>query len=221
MKSIKLLVLTCAAACGLSAAPQTPQTPAPEANPNAAYNLVGISYTNIGLDPEESSNISMNGFSIGYTHGFSISKKLPLFIETGVKFSLGIHSDSERYYDDYEDYGFKATVTEKLASLSVPVNVAYKYSINDQFSIKPYLGLNVKVNVLGSTTYKVDHEKETMNWYDNDNDGYFKRFQMGWHIGVGAQYSKYYLGLDYGTDFIKLADEISSGTFNLTLGYSF
>lgn len=184
-------------------------------NQHPDYNIVGISYTNIGLDVEEGKDISMNGFSVNYTHGFNLTKKLPLYFETGVNFSLGVYSKTQKYE------GEKYKTSEKLSFISVPLNIAYKFDVNDKFSVKPFLGLNAKVNVLGKTTVSYDGEKESMNWYDKDNDGYFKRFQLGWHIGVGAQYSKIYLGLDYGTDFIKLADEIGTGTFNFTVGYSF
>lgn len=181
------------------------------------YNLIGISYTNILFDIEEDQDISMNGFSANYTHGFNLIKKLPLYFETGVNFSFGIFNKIYKYKDKGEKY----KTSEKLSFISVPLNIAYKFDVNDKFSVKPFLGLNAKVNVLGKTTVSYDGEKESMNWYDKDNDGYFKRFQLGWHIGVGAQYSKIYLGLDYGTDFIKLADEIGTGTFNFTVGYSF
>ncbi len=30
----------------------------------------------------------------------------------------------------------------------------------------------------------------------------WNRFQMGWQIGVGFQYKPFYLGVQYGTDFI-------------------
>lgn len=188
------------------------------------YDMVTLSYTNSPLNPKHGDDISMNGFSLGYTHGFSISSTHPIFIETGVILTAVFHSDSESEYDD--DYDYSVSIFEQNYSLSVPVNFAWKFAINDKFSVKPFVGFNFKGNLYGSTKASVsyDGEDETVNWYDKDDmgdDGVFKRFQMGWHIGAGLQYSSFYLGLNYGTDFIKIHKNISSSTFDLSVGLCF
>lgn len=53
---------------------------------------------------------------------------------------------------------------------------------------------------------------------------------MGWHIGCGFQYSKYYIGVQWGTDFIpayshKFEDgdkyKVSTSNLKVSLGYTF
>lgn len=188
----------------------------------AGYDMLTLSYTNSSLDPKYGDEISMNGFSLGYIHGFSISNTRPMFIETGLKLTGSFHSDSES--DDDDEY----SVFEQNWSVSVPVNFAWKFTINDKFSVKPFVGLNLKGNIYGSTkyteTYRGEEEEYKSNWYDKDDmgdDGVFRRFQMGWHIGAGLQYSSFYVGINYGTDFVKIHKNISSATFDLSVGLCF
>ncbi len=59
------------------------------------------------------------------------------------------------------------------------------------------------------------------------------RFQMGWQIGVGFEYQKYYLGVQYGTDFIPAYShkfeydgatskpKVNSQALKISLGYTF
>lgn len=62
-----------------------------------------------------------------------------------------------------------------------------------------------------------------MSFFDKDDmDGdEWKRFQLGWHIGAGFNYNQFYVGLSYGTDFIKIAEKVNTGTFSLGIGYNF
>ena len=191
-----------------------------------AYDMATLSYTNSPMNPKYGDDTSMNGFSLGYIHGFSISNTHPMFIETGVKLTALFHSDSEYDYDDYYDYSI--SIFEQNYSVSVPVNFAWKFAINDKFSVKPFVGLNFKGNLYGSTKVGVNYDgkdiDETANWYDKDDmgdDGVFRRFQMGWHIGAGVQYSSFYVGINYGTDFVKIHKNISSATFDLSVGFCF
>lgn len=141
----------------------------------------------------------------------------------------------------------------------MPVNFAWKFNINDKFSVTPYLGLNFRVNMSSRMKYVSEYEtnmpsdmlpkdfkkKDESDWYNclsssekhgmGSKEETWNVFQMGWQIGVGARYSNYYLGLQYGTDFIpsykhtyKDEDEktsetykINNGTFKVKLGYYF
>ena len=72
--------------------------------------------------------------------------------------------------------------------------------------------------------YDLDRYEEKYNMFDKDDvgkDGQWKRFQLGWHIGVGATYKAFYLGLSYGTDFMELAKKLNTSTFKIGVGYNF
>lgn len=99
-------------------------------------------------------------------------------------------------------------------SLNVPINCAYRFALpNSMVVLSPYLGINLKGNVIGTSDLATD----TQEWFDND----FKRFQFGWHIGAGMEYKKLYVGLSYGTDFIKITPNVNTGTFKHSIGLNF
>lgn len=183
-----------------------------------------------------------NGIAIDYIHGFSVSKTLPLFIETGVGANFGFwgDTDDERYSDADVKYRFSQI------SLAVPVNVAYKFNINNDFSIQPYLGLNLKFNLYANMSTKIDCDDSDdqediddlsdeqfrmafgtprdMNMFDKDDmgkNGQWKRFQLGWHIGVGVNYKALYVGLSYGTDFMEICKKHSTSNFKVGVGFNF
>lgn len=185
------------------------------------YDRLSISYQYdmYKYDIKDMDDANMNGFAIDYIHGFSISRTYPLFIETGIGLNMGFYSDSN------DDYNF----TKKTTALSanVPVNIAYKFNINNDFSIHPYLGLNCKVNVLSKTKTQYDNdnmEDEEIDNFDKKDvgkDGQWKRFQLGWHVGAGINYKAFYAGLSYGTDFMELAKKLKTSTFKVSIGYNF
>lgn len=216
-----------------------------------SYNRVGISYTNTGLSShdydfiEDEDHMSLNGFALEYIHGFSLSKTLPMFIETGAKINFGFGAAAGDEYDYYD-----LEVTPKLQMqniyLAVPVNYAYKFGIGDNCAITPYLGLNLKLHLMGRfrekndvdgdlDDYDIDEDDLTGDWVnifsDDDEDGMgdkdytWNRFQLGWHIGVGFNYKRLYVGINYGTDFIKAfkykKSTVNSGNLAVTVGFNF
>lgn len=213
----------------------------------ASYNRISLSYENTGLTAnkqfgdfiEDEDHISMNGFGVQYLHGFSLSRKLPMFIEVGGKLSMVFGSNDGEEVEIDDEY-MKLQLKTQLMSLSVPVNYSYKFAINDKFAISPYVGLNFKLHLLGRMKnhidasidiedYIEDYEENWVNIFsDDDEDGMgdsdytFNRFQMGWHVGVGFQISKLYLGVQYGTDFIPAYSykkaKVNSGNLAVSVG---
>ena len=134
---------------------------------------------------------TLNGFAIKYIHGFGLSKYIPLYIETGLKANMGFGA-----LDVYDDY--KPDIY--LLSFGVPINISYRLGLNDNISLQPYTGLNFKVNALG----KIKQGSQSIDIFSEDVDKAGNRFQMGWQIGLGFNFNKFYLGIEYGLDFIKL-----------------
>ncbi len=250
MKNLKAIMLAGALAMTATASAQfantgntnaTSGTTAGSIKDTNPYDRLSVSFMSETISPDKGDNTSLSGFSIDYIHGFSLSKTLPLFLETGLGVQAGFHSldaDKDEIAFDAESQTTKTT----LMSIAVPVNLAYKFNVNPDFSLQPYLGLNLKVNVLGKakTTFdfkdKEDEEQfEKMcedneldfdkNMFDKKDTGdknlTWKRFQMGWHIGVGMNYKAFYLGLSYGTDFIALCKKTNTSTFKVGVGVNF
>lgn len=189
------------------------------------YNRVGLSYNNTHFGAtwsghESDDNTSLNGVGIDYIHGFSLSSTTPIYIETGAKVNFGFKSESEKFM------GEKISAKINMYTLNVPVNFVYSFNITDNFSIKPYAGLDFKLHLAGTmkASYKSGNTKieESVNLFSKDEmDDPWNRFQMGWHIGVGFQYNSIYLGISWGTDFIKPFDDYRSANLSVALGYCF
>ena len=253
MKNLKLFAFVCAAALAFGSASAQFTTGGKKSSMGfgsqsagdiSDYNIIGLSYVNehFGFDYDGGGDpdpISMNGFAVKYIHGFSLSSTMPAYIETGLNFSYAFHSET-----DDNDY---LEPRQQHAALAVPVNFAWRFNVADNIYLKPYLGLNLKLNVIGKQqnrltdtflddyrevydeAYDGDTESDWLSWYDKDDmgskDAVWNRFQLGWHIGAAAQFSGFYIGLDYGTDFIKAwkykKSHVNSATFNLTAGVCF
>lgn len=251
MKAIKILMMAGALAVATPAFAQFSNASAGSNRSNGGstmvkdctpYDRISLYYENGKVSPDYkgADDYSTNGVSIDYIHGFSLSKSLPLFLETGLGASFGVWSDS----DGNDELEIKQKVTR--INMSIPVNVAYKFNINNDFSIQPYLGLNLKFNLMAKNSTKLEFDdseiqdavddldddefEETFGFprsfsmFDKDytgKDGQWKRFQLGWHIGVGVNYKAFYLGLSYGTDFMTIAKKVNTSTFKVGVGYNF
>lgn len=245
MKQIAKLMLAGVVALGASVAAQAED-----------YNRVTLSYNNVHYgynsvfgEGYKDNSFSTNGIGVGYQHGFAVSKSLPMFVELGANIDFNFYGKSESEKDGSET--FKVSAKFQNINLNIPVNYVYKFAINDDFSVAPYIGINFKLNFVSrandtveytDTEYPEANFKKTSDWinyYSSDEknmgskDDTWNRFQMGWQIGVGVQYKPYYLALQYGTDFIGAYSykfdlgettktaRISNGTFKLVLGYHF
>lgn len=212
------------------------------------YNRVALSYDYTGLsfnkdydvfDTNKSETLGTNGFDLNYTHGFGVANNM--FVEAGanIDFLFGSHSD--------EGYGEKETLKFQNINLQVPVNFVYRFNITDGVSIDPYVGINFKLHF--SERYKTEYEdledpeyNETSKWVSVFDDGQdamdgkdytWNRFQMGWQVGVGLNYERYYLGVQVGTDFIPAYShnfkedgynskpKVNTTNVKVSLGYTF
>lgn len=220
------------------------------------YNRVGISYNNdhYGFNKEMKSEnydgFSLNGVGIDYRHGFQLGAK-PMFIETGASFNFNFGSKSFGKEED-EGYWMEPKINYTNINLLVPVNFVYRFNITEDFSIAPYAGINFKINMVTKYKEKFDTnipseylegyslEGEWINVYSKDEekgmgdkDATWNRFQMGWQIGVGFQYKPFYLGIQYGTDFIpayshkfeyegmSFTPRVNVGSLRVSLAYCF
>lgn len=254
MKKLHLIMLAGALAASLNASAQfsnNTRTSSGETSYTTeeivpSYDRFQISYVNEKISPDKGDDYSTNGVGLKWIHGFSVSKNLPLYVQTGLDLHVGFWSDDIKM----KDYGDNTYQKTKLTTLNaaIPVNLAYKFNVSPSFSIEPLVGLNVKFNILSKTKNSVDTDldwltekikdmdkeefeetfefKESINNFDKKDTGSkdtaWKRFQIGWHIGANFIFSqKYYAGITYGTDFMELCKKTNSSTLTVGLGYVF
>lgn len=219
------------------------------------WNRISVSYNpvKIARDIEGIDDQNATGFSFGYTKGFSITKQFPLFVEAGINAIYAfnsIDSDDNEALKYFKENGYEIEYKTKLFSVSIPINLVYKFSFNNNdLSVMPYVGINFKGNIIGKSKFEMitdlgsDNEKTFWEVWDNNEDmveefgkheqnmfdkketgnkdATWKRFQMGWQIGVGLNYKQLYVGVGYGKDFTELCKKTKVATTSITLGYNF
>lgn len=178
------------------------------------YNRVAVSYDHTNLSPNKEmgdKTVGLNGFGLNYTHGFGIAENM--FVEAGGNVDFLFGSKDKMKYQNI--------------NLQVPVNYVYRFNITEGVSIDPYLGVNFKLHFTEKEKYDVDGAKwaDLFSKDDMGNDGTWNRFQMGWQVGVGLNYERYYLGVQFGTDFIPAFSQdkakVNTNNIKVSLGYSF
>lgn len=209
MKSIKSFFVAALLAVSASAMAQFTNTSA-SGGTSTDVNTDGwstfyVQYNPISLEPDKGDGVDFSGFSVGFNKAFSVSQNMPFFVETGL--GLQYMTTDELQYDD-EDITF--------FSIKMPLNLAYKFSLNENFSIIPYAGATLRYNIIGKS--------DDLNLYDEDDvQEEWKRFQFGWQVGLNAHISKTFsVGVSYGQDFSDFVKkDIKLNTTSITIGYNF
>lgn len=87
--------------------------------------------------------------------------------------------------------------------------------------------MDFRINLLGKIKYEETYDGDTDSWDGNlfddddmDNEAW-KRFQAGWHVGVGFDYRIIHFAVEYGTDFNEIAEKSKFATPAITLGLNF
>jgi len=212
------------------------------------YNRVSVSYDWQHYSMKHSSFVStsLNGFGLNYNHGFGVAEDM--FVEAGLNFDFGFGTANTSEKGNFMSYTMQGKHKMTNINLRVPVNFVYRFGLTDDLTLAPYAGINFKLNLV--TKYKVfvdtdipdedlqgmDMESDWVNVYKVGDGGFghkdytWNRFQMGWQVGVGLSYQRYYVGLEYGTDFIpayshkfddKYDFKINTQALKLSLGYTF
>lgn len=183
------------------------------------WSTVYLQYNPMTFDMDGTSE-DFTGFTLGYNRAISVSSSTPIYVEVGGALQYAYYSDD---YDDDYDIEYKYSVW----SIKVPVSILYDWQVSNSVSILPFVGLTFRYNVSGK--YKIDYDGDDYDWnlFDDDDmeelgwDEAWKRFQMGWQIGVNAKFNKFLVGVSYGSDFSEIYDECKFKTTSITVGYSF
>lgn len=217
------------------------------------YNRVTVAYQN--LDLNNNTNISsvasigdMDGFKVGYTHGFNLTSKAPLYLEVGADFIFNIHSSDVTYTEGAGIMtNVKAKHTGTTCGLTIPVSLAYKFNLGEKWWIEPFAGANVKFNFTGRTKYKytnvVGLQDADMDWFKEEDmsrddlapgegGSYYnylggeacKRVQFGGQFGVNVGYKRFNLNVAYQIhSTLQKTDNFTVNTraFTFGVGYNF
>lgn len=173
-------------------------------------------------------SIGLNGFATDVMVGVPLSSSLPMHIEFGPQFQFGWGlkelNKSEWNNEKYNTFLFR---------INVPLRYIYHIPCGDKVNISPYAGIDFRFNIVstGSTEFYANQDrisKVRLNYFDKSemNDETFKRFQMGWHVGVAFEfYNTFVVSANYGTDFMPIYNsklynsKIRTANLSVGLGY--
>ena len=193
----------------------------------SGYNLVYVQYNAETMKYSKSGNsssTSYNSVSAGFARVFGVSTA-PIMLEAGV---------AAKYI--WKD---KDGVKDNMLSVKTPINVIYPHAFSDAFSLEPYAGFYLRLNVLGKRkvsggggSYYDDDEgywegpsgKSSIDLFSKDDmgDNRFKRFQMGIQVGVRARINnKFVVGVGYSQDMLNITDHTKFNSWDFTLGFCF
>lgn len=177
-------------------------------------------------------NETLNGFSLEYFSDFNIIESIPLFLEIGAGLEWLTYSDSET--ESAYGVAVKVKSTDNIFTVNIPVNLGYKFSVNENASIMPYVGLKARLGlsatskITAKVTYdgETEKESETYNLFSEDDMGDFtmKRFLIGWQVGATAIFNQFTIGVNYGACFTdEVINDIDSrlGAVTISVGYIF
>lgn len=221
MKNLKYYLSVCLLACSTMASAQfansgSNSTIGTTTNSTAeTWSGLRVSYKPITMEIDDEEE-DMTGFSIDYVFSFKLSETTPLFLETGIGYQYASWDES---YDD-------ESMEIMLHSLNAPLNIGYKHQFNNDISIMPFAGINLRGNLVGSMVHELgdyyDNEEEEADLFDDDDmEDPWKRFQLGWQIGIGLNFNKFYAGISYGGDFSEIAEDTKLKNTSLTIGFNF
>ena len=140
---------------------------------------------------------SKAGMVLGGVIGLRVSNSAPVFLESGLYYS--------------EKGGKRGDVKVSLNYLEVPILIKYGFKATEDISVFPFLGPYFSMAISGKVKGEADNGK-----HSSFNDGYFRRPDMGFKLGCGAEWSNLYfeLGYQFGIADISDADNYSAHGHN-------
>ena len=149
---------------------------------------------------------SKAGMNIGGVLGLRVSDATPVFLESGLYFTMQGAKDGKNEIN--------------LNYLEIPLLIKYGVQVTDDIALLPYLGPTFGLGIAGKTKYPGEGSVGSFS-----SDGDFNRPDVGIKFGCGAEYNKLYLetGLKFGVTNILDDDNDAAhnGAWYLNFGVNF
>ena len=169
------------------------------------------------------------GLLIGPTVEFPLMQDLS--IESGLLLSSKGFKDS--YEESYQGGFYESKTTLNLWYIDIPILFKWNFKISEKTSlypaIGPYIGIGLKGYSKNETKSNSGEEthKEDIEWGNDEDTDFFKRFDAGLTIGGGIEYKAFQLGIYYNLGIANIAPSSENGAtiqnrvLQFTLGYRF
>lgn len=179
---------------------------------NIYYGLrLGLSLATVNSDDSELDGGSMQaGLSVGGIIGFQLAPMSPVYLESGL---LYVEKGGKGYVD-------RKKFTFDLNYFEMPVVVKYKYEVDEDLSIQPFLGGYLALGIGGKIKNYADRDAKSS--FSNE---YFQRFDGGLRLGCGVEYQMMYAEIAYDLGLANINhDEFESsknGCLSISVGVNF
>lgn len=168
------------------------------------YVKAGMNIANMSGDGESADAI------MGYNAGIAFDRSIGT---SGMFWGMGLQLATKGFKYGEDGYEEKLNVHK----LEIPLNLGYKYQVNDDLAIDARVGGFANFDVFGKMKWKEDGEEESVNIGDLDE---YDRFSAGIQFGVGVWYQKLNLNITYQNGLVK-ANEMKERNWMISLGYAF
>lgn len=169
------------------------------------------------------------GMTLAGVVGLRASDSTPVFIESGLYYTERGGKSGGPFKN--RATGEKEGSVERVGynCLEIPIVIKYGFKAGDNIAILPYIGPYFSYAFSGKTKQKdIDTQESVSKGSFDEKKAYtggLKRANMGFKIGVGAEYNKIYLELGYQfgiTNVCKYEDySAHSNAFFANLGVNF
>lgn len=188
-------------------------------------------------------NIHGTGYALGYNKLFNIVKDQPVYLVAGANIQYSIYTKSSEgpkgsfnLNGETVTYGTNINTDISFYDINIPVSMMYDIAVTNDFSVAPYAGIKLRAGLGGNISNKpsatglTQDKAQALAVVGGSNlaetsssvyDADFKRFNIGWQVGVNLNYSNYILGCSYGTFFNKIAEETTLKQATISIGYRF
>lgn len=159
------------------------------------------------------------GFHVGANYQRLLINNVPLYLETGVYFSMKGFKDNSPV-EEIDEYTIEAKANPMY--IQVPILLNYKFDIGKDFTIAPYAGGYYALGIAGNYEETENGEQVGYSPLFTNEDGeraLMKRSDIGINIGLNISWKK--LSLNIGYEFGQTNDSGYNKCFTLGVGYNF
>ncbi len=124
---------------------------------------------------------SKTGLTLGGVLGLRLSNFTPVFLESGL-----YYTERGGKGNDINPESAKKHAVSKFNIIEIPVLIKYGIKTGDEVALLPFAGSYFSMAVNGKTNKHGTFQKD-----------YFKRFDAGFKLGCGVEYSLLYIEMGY------------------------
>jgi len=171
---------------------------------------MGLNVANLTGDVNETG--AKAGLNLAGVLGLRVSDSTPIFLESGLYYT---QRGTKKNKNSYANLNY----------FEIPVLLKYGIQATDEISVLPFVGPTFAIGLSGKM--KEGEGAEKVSSFGSDK---FKRADVGFKLGCGAEYNKLYLEMGYQFGISNIADwkvnatddaSVHNGAFFMNLGVNF